>query len=110
MPQGEERKRSDGGKQKTRLATKATLHLDLNRNAGFLPDFVLQKVRENSRHLTKDEAIVIQADGSRKRSENQDEVYQRLHKILVESVSVDVPGVTSTEKKKRVQQLYSLLS
>lgn len=89
------------------MATKATLHLDLTKNATFLPDFVLQKVRENSRHITREDEIVIQADGTRKQSENLEEAYQRLHKILVESVSVDVPGVTSAEKKKRVKELYS---
>jgi len=82
----------------------------LNKDAGFLPDFVARKVRENSRHLTKNEEIVIQADGARSQRENIEEAYRRLHKILVECVSVDVPGVTGAEKKQRVKELYRLPS
>ncbi|KAF8250257.1 hypothetical protein K440DRAFT_177694 [Wilcoxina mikolae CBS 423.85] len=95
-----------GGQNVNKLSTKATLHLDLGSKARtFLPDYILRKVRENSRHLTRNDEIVIQADGSRKQSENMEEVYHRLHKIIVSCVSKDVPGVTSAEKKKRVAQL-----
>jgi peptidyl-tRNA hydrolase ICT1 len=84
------------------------LHLNLKTAAQFLPEFVLQKVRENAhQYLTKDDEIVLQADENRKQSENMQAVYHRLHQILVSSVSKDVPGVTSAEQKKRVAQLYS---
>jgi hypothetical protein len=67
---------------------------------------VLAKIRENSRHVTKDDEVVLQADEGRKQSENMQAAYHRLHQILVSSVSVDVPGVTSADQKKRVAQLY----
>jgi hypothetical protein len=82
----------------------------LNKDAGFLPEFAVRKVRENSRHLNKNEEIVFQVDGARRQGENMEEAYHRLHKILVECVSVDVPGVTSAEKKQRVKELYRLPS
>lgn len=90
-----------------RLATKATLHLDLDpKVAGtFLPDYILRKVRENSRHLTKDGQIVLQADSSRKQSDNDAEAFRRLHSIIVSCVHKDVPGATSADQKKRVAQL-----
>jgi peptidyl-tRNA hydrolase ICT1 len=91
-----------------RLATKATLHLDLTNRAGFLPDYILRKVRENSRHLTKNDEIVIQADDSRKQPQNVEECFNRLHKILLSCVAKDVPGATSAEQKKRVAGLYVL--
>lgn len=88
------------------MATKATLHLNLKNNANFLPDFVLRKIRENSNHLTKEDEIVLQADESRKQTDNHEEAYRRLHKIILSAVSKDLPGVTSAEKKKRVAELY----
>jgi hypothetical protein len=83
------------------------LHLNLKAAAEFLPGFVLQKVRENSRqYLTKDDEIVLQADEKRTQRENTQAAFHRLHQILVSSVSKDVPGVTSAEQKERVAQLY----
>ncbi|KAA8895061.1 hypothetical protein FN846DRAFT_971360 [Sphaerosporella brunnea] len=94
-----------GGQNVNKLSTKATLHLSLKTASEFLPGFVVKKVRENSRHLTKDDEIVLQADESRKQSENMQAAFHRLHQILVSSVAADVPGVTSAEQKQRVAQL-----
>lgn len=71
----------------------------------FLPEYVLRKVRENSKAVTKNDEIVLQADESRKQTENSDAVYRRLHSILVDAVRMDVPGVTSAEQHKRVLKL-----
>ncbi|CCX33282.1 hypothetical protein FPQ18DRAFT_379342 [Pyronema domesticum] len=95
-----------GGQNVNKLATKATLHLKLNEDAKkFLPEYVLRKVRENSKAVTKNDEIVLQADESRKQTENSDAVYRRLHSILVDAVRMDVPGVTSAEQHKRVLKL-----
>lgn len=56
--------------------------------------------------MTNGDEVVLQADESRKQSDNLDEAYRRLHKIIVSAVSKDVPGVTSAEKKKHVAELY----
>ncbi|KAA8899245.1 hypothetical protein FN846DRAFT_960674 [Sphaerosporella brunnea] len=93
-----------GGQNANKRSTKATLHLSLKAASEFLPGFVVKKVRENSRHLTKDDEIVLQADESRKQSENVQAAYHRLHQILVSSVSTDVPGVTSAEQQKQEAQ------
>lgn len=62
-------------------------------------------MRENSRHLTKDGQIVLQADSSRKQSDNTTEAFRRLHSIIVSCVRQDVPGATSADQSKRVAQL-----
>lgn len=86
-------------------STKATLHLDLDHKADFLPPIVLHKVRENSRHLTKHGAIVVQSDESRTQHENLDHCFHRLYTIIAACVRQDLPGETTPEKHKHVIEL-----
>ncbi|KAI5806132.1 peptidyl-tRNA hydrolase domain protein [Geopyxis carbonaria] len=96
-----------GGQNVNKLSTKATLHLDLASKGDFLPPYILRKVRENSRHLTKKDEIVVQCDESRKQSDNTEHAFHRLYTILKACVEHDLPGETSPEKHKHVKDLQN---
>ncbi|TGZ84597.1 hypothetical protein EX30DRAFT_392031 [Ascodesmis nigricans] len=93
-----------GGQHVNRSSTKATLHFELAK-AAWLPSLVLKKVRENSHHLTKHDAIIFQSDETRSQHENMDKVFEHLYNELKSCVSRDVPGETSPEKHERVMKL-----
>lgn len=85
-------------------STKATLHLDLGK-ATWLPPIVIKKIRENSKHVTKHDAIVLQCDESRKQPENVEKCFDLLYRDMRWAVNKDVPGETSPEKHKHVMEL-----
>ncbi|KAL7269407.1 hypothetical protein RUND412_007937 [Rhizina undulata] len=92
-----------GGQNVNKINSKATLRLSLRDNAGFMPNFILQKVRENSNYLTKNDEIVIQSDNFRTQSQNVDECFRRLHDSI--RGCIQLPGETSPEQKKHVTKL-----
>jgi len=60
-----------------------------------------------SRHVaTKSNTIVVQADDSRKQSDNAQSCYRRLYQAIAEAAQRAVPSETSAEQAQRVKLLY----
>lgn len=56
-------------------------------------------------HAAKSSDIVIQSDDSRKQNENVTACFRKLHELIVQAGRETVPGETTPEQNKRVEQL-----
>lgn len=56
-------------------------------------------------HAAKSGDIVIQADDSRKQNDNVNACFRKLHEMIVQAGRDTVPGETTPEQIKRVEQL-----
>jgi peptidyl-tRNA hydrolase ICT1 len=62
---------------------------------------------KRSRYVAaKANAMIVQADDSRKQSDNAHSCYQRLFAAIVEAGHHAVPNETSAEQSQRVKNLY----
>jgi peptidyl-tRNA hydrolase ICT1 len=62
---------------------------------------------QRSRYVAaKAKALIVQADDSRKQSDNAHSCYQRLFAAVVEAGQRAVPKETSAEQSQRVKTLY----
>ena len=62
----------------------------------------------NSTYVSKSGMIVIQADDSRKQSDNVNTCFKRLHETVLKAGRDCIPGETSAEKSKHVKAMYGL--
>ena len=88
-----------------RVSSKATLRIPTTSLLPLLPTLLHPAVLNSRYHAPKSEAIVIQADDSRKQTDNVNACYRKLHELIVEAGRDAVPGETSAEQVKRVQDL-----
>ena len=90
------------------MNSKATLKVPLHALLQHLPTALHHEIRA-SRHLAeRSSTIVIQADDSRKQSDNAHSCYKRLYEAIVDAGHAAIPGETSAEQTKRVKDLYVL--
>lgn len=71
-----------------------------------VPGIVHQQLRKTQYYAPKSETLVIQADGSRKQSENVNQCFQVLRDLILNAGKIAVKGETSPEQKSRVKNLY----
>ncbi|KAI9822314.1 MAG: hypothetical protein M1827_000032 [Pycnora praestabilis] len=96
-----------GGQNVNKVNSKATLHLPLGALLPLIPDVLHQRIQESRHFATKSNAIVIQADGSRKQGENVDECFVKLRGVIMEAARSVIPGPTKPGKNKRVEGLQN---
>lgn len=71
----------------------------------YVPELIHITLRESRYYAKSSDALVIQADDSRKQADNADLCFQRLYQVIKECAEEIVPGETSEEQKKRVLRL-----
>lgn len=64
-----------------------------------------QGVRSSRYYATNSDALLIQADDSRKQAANKDACYRKLSELVDEVFKANVPGETTEEQKEKVQKL-----
>lgn len=87
------------------MNSKATLKVPLNALLDHIPTALHSAIRSSRYVADRSGALIVQADDSRKQSDNAHSCYARLYQMIVEAGRNAVPGETSAEQAKRVQDL-----
>jgi peptidyl-tRNA hydrolase ICT1 len=88
-----------------RVSSKATLRLPLDEFLALVPPIFHSSIRASPCYAKKSDSILIQADGSRRQSENSHACLVRLHRLVADAGAAVLPGETSEEQKEHVQRL-----
>ncbi|KAK5129891.1 hypothetical protein LTR08_002727 [Meristemomyces frigidus] len=91
-----------GGQNVNKVSSKATLRVPLPALLPLLPSLLHPHILTSRYHAPKSHDLVIQADESRKQSDNATACFARLHAVLVQAGQAAVPGETSEAQSRRV--------
>ncbi|KAF2278467.1 uncharacterized protein EI97DRAFT_431686 [Westerdykella ornata] len=94
-----------GGQNVNKVNSKATLKVPLDTLLQHIPTALHSQIKSCRYVTTRSNAIVIQADDSRKQTDNAHSCYARLHQLIIEAGRNAIPGETSPEQAKRVKDL-----
>ncbi|KAF2481793.1 peptidyl-tRNA hydrolase domain-containing protein [Neohortaea acidophila] len=94
-----------GGQNVNKVSSKATLRVPTASLLSLLPQLLHQNILSSRYHASKSGDVVIQADDSRKQTDNVNACFRKLHDLIVQAGRDAVPGETSAEQSKRVEQL-----
>lgn len=70
-----------------------------------VPDVLHEGIRKSSYYASKTESLLIQSDDSRKQAANRETCYRKLQTLIEDVYQKTVPGETSQEQQKHVQEL-----
>jgi peptidyl-tRNA hydrolase ICT1 len=70
-----------------------------------VPSALHSEIRSSRYTAPRSNAIIIQADNNRKQTDNAHSCYVRLHQMIIEAGRNAVPGETTPEQAKHVQDL-----
>lgn len=88
-----------------RVNSKATVRFKMSKLFTATPAILHTSLRASKYFAEKSNSLVIQADGSRKQTDNVEECFQKL-KLLIESAGKNViKGETTPEQMAKVRQL-----
>jgi peptidyl-tRNA hydrolase ICT1 len=88
-----------------RVNSKATLRVPLDSLLLHVPSALHKDIRESRYVAERSKALIIQADDSRKQTDNAHSCYRRLHEAIVEAGRGAIPGETSADQAQRVKNL-----
>lgn len=88
------------------MNSKATLKVSLDALLKHVPNALHREISASRYVAERSNALIIQADDSRKQSDNAHSCYKRLYEALVDAGAAAIPGETSAEQAKRVKHLY----
>jgi peptidyl-tRNA hydrolase ICT1 len=88
-----------------RVSSKATLRIPIHSLLPLLPKLLHPHILNSRYHAARSNDVVIQADDARKQNENVNSCFRRLHELVVDAGRAAVPGETSQDTVKRVEQL-----
>lgn len=88
-----------------RVSSKATLRVPISVLLQRVPKVMHQSLLSSRYHAAKSNGIVIQADDSRKQNDNVNACFRKLHELIMQAGRDTVPGETTPEQSKRVEQL-----
>ncbi|OAL46242.1 peptidyl-tRNA hydrolase domain-containing protein [Pyrenochaeta sp. DS3sAY3a] len=95
-----------GGQNHTkRVNSKATLKVPLDALLEHVPTALHAELRRSRYVAAKSQTIIVQADDSRKQSDNANSCYKRLYEAIVQVGHSAVPNQTSSEQLQRVKTL-----
>jgi peptidyl-tRNA hydrolase ICT1 len=94
-----------GGQHVNTTSSKATLRVPLDTLLDHIPAALHSEIKRSRYVAAKSSTIIIQADNSRKQSDNADSCYKRLYEVIVGAGQHAVPNETSAEQKLRVESL-----
>ena len=70
-----------------------------------IPSMLHHPLRQSRYYAGKSDAIVIQADDSRKQADNAHACFVKLNSLIFDAAAEILPGETSLEQKQRVKNL-----
>ena len=88
-----------------RVSSKATLRIPSSSLLPLLPNILHPYILSSRYHAAKTSDLVIQADDSRKQGDNVNACFRKLHDLILSAGRDAVPGETSIEQVKRVEEL-----
>ena len=91
------------------MNSKATLQIPLEDLLKHVPSALHAEIRRSRYIAQRSNNITIQADDSRKQTDNAHSCYARLYQMIIEAGRDAVPGETSAAQSKRVKNLCVLL-
>ncbi|KAK5126238.1 hypothetical protein LTR85_010473 [Meristemomyces frigidus] len=94
-----------GGQNVNKVSSKATVRIPTTALLPRLPGLLHPYILDSRYHAAKSSEFVIQADDSRKQTDNVNACFRRLHDLITEAGRKAVPGETSAEQMQRVEQL-----
>ncbi|KAF2666704.1 hypothetical protein BT63DRAFT_316217 [Microthyrium microscopicum] len=94
-----------GGQNVNKVNSKATLKISLDNLLPLLPAILHQPIRDSQHYAAKSNSLIIQADGSRKQTDNSQDCLSRLHQHIIHLAQQVIPGETSDAQRERVKQL-----
>lgn len=96
----------DGRLMVGRVNSKATARFQMKDLISLMPGILHHQLRRSRYYAPNSETLVIQADGSRRQSDNVDQCFQILRDQIVAAGKLAVKGETSPEQKAKVKKLY----
>ncbi|DAA75055.1 TPA_exp: Peptidyl-tRNA hydrolase domain protein [Trichophyton benhamiae CBS 112371] len=94
-----------GGQNVNKVNSKATIKVPMSALLPLVPKILHPSIRSSRYYAENSQALVIQADESRKQSQNLNACFDKLTSMIAEAGRAAVPGETSPEQKKKVQKL-----
>ncbi|OAK99944.1 peptidyl-tRNA hydrolase domain-containing protein [Phaeosphaeriaceae sp. SRC1lsM3a] len=94
-----------GGQNVNKVNSKATLRVPLDALLHHVPTALHGEIRRSRYVAARSNAIIVQADDSRKQSDNAHSCYRRLFDAIVEAGHHAVPNETSAEQAQHVKKL-----
>lgn len=88
-----------------RVNSKATARFQMRDLTPLVPSIIHQQLQKSQYYAPNSQTLVIQADDSRKQSDNVDQCFRRLRDLILAAGKSVVKGETSPEQKARVKQL-----
>jgi peptidyl-tRNA hydrolase ICT1 len=88
-----------------RTSSKATLRVPTAPLLERIPKLLHPSILASRYYAAKSSDLVIQADDSRKQSENMESCFKKLYEIIIRAGEDAVPGETSVEQSQRVAKL-----
>eukprot|EP00322_Chrysochromulina_rotalis_P020873 CAMPEP_0115876026 /NCGR_PEP_ID=MMETSP0287-20121206/25428_1 /TAXON_ID=412157 /ORGANISM="Chrysochromulina rotalis, Strain UIO044" /LENGTH=179 /DNA_ID=CAMNT_0003331363 /DNA_START=13 /DNA_END=552 /DNA_ORIENTATION=- len=94
-----------GGQNVNKVSTKVTLRLAMSDAADFLPNDVMERLREQQRtRITKADELVLQADEERTQGANLRRAFQRLQSFVDAAAVLPKERLVSLEPPARVKE------
>lgn len=94
-----------GGQNVNKVNSKATLKVPLDALLQHVPKPIHDELRQSRYVAVRANALVVQADDSRKQSDNAQSCYRRLYEAIADAGKHAVPAETSPEQARRVRNL-----
>lgn len=94
-----------GGQNVNKVNSKATVRVPLHALLPLVPTLLHAPLRSSRYSAAKADALVIQAEDSRKQSDNVTRCFAKLHALIREVGMGVLPGETSAEQMERVKKL-----
>lgn len=88
-----------------RVNSKATLKVPLDALLPHVPTALHGEIKRSRYVAARSNTIIVQADDSRKQSDNAHSCYRRLYEAIAEAGQRAVPSETPAEQVQRVKQL-----
>lgn len=90
-----------------RVNSKATVRLPMKDLLPLVPNILHQQIKESRFHAERSNALVIQADGSRRQSDNVEEAFRKLRDLITAAGKKSVRGEPSPEQVQKAKNLYA---
>ncbi|KAM0146786.1 hypothetical protein ACHAQE_010549 [Botrytis cinerea] len=96
-----------GGQKTNKTSSKANTVWSMKKLDAILPLTISNGLRRGTYYLKNTDAIQIQCDSSRNRTDNKEETHRRLHEEIRRIYRTTVPGKASIEQQQRVKHLQT---
>jgi peptidyl-tRNA hydrolase ICT1 len=90
-----------------RVNSKATVRLPMKDLLPLVPNMLHQQIKESRFHAERSNALVIQADGSRKQGDNVEEAFRKLRDLITAAGKKSVRGESSPGQVQKAKNLYA---